>query len=124
MNKKTFTIVVIALVIIVGGAIFFLTRGPESPPSYQPEVKQPFEQKELLIIEQDLLPIELSQEEQQALRDEGIEPLSDEEDKQAKELQSVRISDELDAIEADLNETDLSGLDAELEAIETNLFGL
>lgn len=98
-----------------------MTRGPESQPSYQPEVKQPFEQKESLIIEQDLLPIELSQEEQQALRDEGIEPLSDEEDRQAKELQSVRASDELDAIEADLSETDLSGLDAELEAIQKNL---
>lgn len=124
MNKKTLTIVVIALIIIALGAGFFLTRGPESQPSYQPEVKQPFEQKESLIIKQDLLPIELSQEEQQALRDEGIEPLSDEEDKQAKELQSVRVSDELDAIEADLSETDLSGLDAELEAIKNDLSGL
>lgn len=121
MNKKTLTIVVIALIIIALGAGFFLTRGPESQPSYQPEVKQPFEQKESLIIEQDLLPIELSQEEQQALRDEGIEPLSDEEDKQAKDLQSVRASDEIDAIMADLSETDLSGLDAELEAIEKDL---
>ena len=31
---------------------------------------------------------------------------------------------QVDAIEADLNETDLSGLDAELEAIENDLLGL
>ena len=113
MNKKTLIIAGIALVIIAG-AIFSLTRGSEIQ-SYP---------KESLTIEQDLMPIELSQEERQALLDEGIELLSVEEDEQAKALQSVRISDELDAIEADLNETDLSGLDAELKAIKNNLFGL
>lgn len=121
MSKKTLIITVIVLVIIAGGILFF-TRAPERLPFYPKEV--PEIQKESLIIEQDLLPIELSQEEQQALRDEGFELLSDEEDKQAKDLQSVRSSDELDAIEADLNETDLSGLDAELEAIESDLQGL
>ena len=123
MNKTTLIIAGLLLVIIVGGAIFFLTRGPESQPSYQPEVKQPLEQKESLTIEQDLAPIELSQEEQQALQDEGLTiPLG--EDALAKDLQSVRSSDELDAIEADLDETDLSGLDAELDAIESDLSGL
>jgi len=90
--------------------LFFLNRGP----SYQ---------KESLTIEQDLTPIELTQEEQQALGAEGLAvPFG--EDATAKKLQSVRTSDELDAIEADLNETDLSGLDAESEAIENNLSGL
>lgn len=97
MNKnKLIIIIVIALVIIVGGVLFFLNRGP----SYQ---------KESLTIEQDLTPIELSQEEQQALKVEGLQIPSGE-DTKAKNLQSVRSSDELGAIEADLNETDLSGL--------------
>lgn len=112
MNKKTLIITIVILV-VVGGAIFFLPRGPEI---------QPY-QKESLTIEQDLTPIELSQEEQQALREEGLQ-LPSGEDTLAKDLQSVRSSDELDAIEADLSETDLSGLDAELEAIESDLSGL
>ncbi|MDA2923002.1 hypothetical protein MYX07_07100 [Patescibacteria group bacterium AH-259-L07] len=115
MNKNTLIIIILVLVVIVGGALFFLTRGPEGRPVYQ---------KEQLIIEQDLTPIELSPEEQQVLQDEGIEPVPSEEDIKAKALQGVRFSDELDAIEADLNETDLTGLDAELEAIESDLFGL
>ena len=113
MNKNTLIIIVIALIIIVGGALLFLTRGPES---------QPY-QKEFLTIEQDLTPIELSQEEQQALKDEGLQIPSGE-DALTKDLQSVRSSDELGAIEADLNETDLLGLDAELDAIESDLLGL
>ena len=100
MNKNTLIIAVIALIVIVGGVLFFLNRGP----SYQ---------KESLTIEQDLTPIELSPEEQQALQAEGLTMPSGE-DAAAKNLQSVRTSDEFDAIGADLNETDLSGLDAEL----------
>lgn len=79
-------------------------------------------QKESLAIEQDLTPIELTQEEQQALKAEGLQASSGE-DAVAKKLQSVRSSDELGAIEADLNETNLSGLDAELNAIESDLSG-
>ena len=115
MNKNTLIIAVIVLVVVVGGIVVFLNRGPESQPTYQ---------KETLTVEQELTPIELSQEELQALKNEGIEPLSSEEDIKAKELQNVRSSDELGAIEADLNETDLLGLDAELEAIERDLQGL
>ena len=111
-NKKPLIITGIVLVIIAG-AVFFLTRGPET---------QPY-QKESLTIEQNLAPIELTQEEQQALKDEGLQ-LPSGEDTLAKDLQRVRSSDELDAIEADINETNLSGLDAELEAIETDLSGL
>lgn len=112
MNKNTLIIAGIVLVIIAG-ATFFLTRGSEI---------QPY-QKESLTIEQDLTPIELSQEEQQALKDEGLQ-IPSEEDALTRDLQSVRSSDELSAIEADLNETELSGLDTELEAIEQDLFGL
>ncbi len=115
MNKNTLIIAIVVLVIVVGGIVVFLNREPESQPVYQ---------KETITVEQDLTPIELSQEELQALEDEGIEPLSSEEDTKAKELQNVRPSDELGAIEADLTETDLLGLDAELEAIESDLFGL
>ena len=110
MNKNTIIITIIALVIIAGGVVFFLNRGL----SYQ---------KESLTIEQDLTPIELSQEEQQALQDAGL-VVPTGEDAAAKKLQSMRSSDELDAIEADLNETNLSGLDAELKAIESDLQGL
>ena len=112
MNKNILIIVGIAFVITVG-AVFFLTRGPEI---------QPY-QKESITIEQDLTPIELTQEERQALQDEGL-AIPSGEDALTKDLQSVRSSDELGAIEADLNETDLSGLDAELEAIESDLLGL
>ena len=107
MNKKTL-IIIIALVII-GGVFLFLNLGPD--------------QKESLTIEQDLTPIELSQEEELALQDEGL-AIPSGKDALAEDLQSVRSSGELDAILADLNETDLSELDAELEAIESDLQGL
>lgn len=110
VNKNTLVVAGVTLVIVVVVAGFFLTRGP----SYQ---------KESITVEQDLTPIELTEEEQQALKDEGL-TIPSGEDALAEDLQSVRISDELDAIEADLNETDLTGLDAELDAIESNLFGL
>ena len=111
MNRNTLIITIIALAIVVaGGVLFFLNRGS----SYQ---------KEFLTIEQDLTPIELSSEEKQALKDEGLQ-LPSGEDAAAKNLQSVRSSDELGAIEADLNETNLSGLDSELQAIENDLSGL
>ena len=108
--KNKLIIAIIVLALVAGGVLFFLNRGP----SYQ---------KESLTIEQDLTPIELSQEEQQALQSEGLQIPSGE-DAVAKKLQSVRSSDEIGAIEADINGTNLSGLDTELEAIETDLSGL
>lgn len=110
MNKNKLIITIIALVVVAVGVFVFLNRGP----SYQ---------KESLGVEQDLTPIELSQEEKQALQEAGLQIPSGE-DALAKDLQSVRSSDELGAIEADLNETNLSRLDAELEAIESDLSGL
>ena len=110
INKNILIITIITLVVVAAGVLFFLNRGP----SYQ---------KESMKIEQDLTPIELSQEEKQALQKIGLTVPSGE-DAIAKDLQSVRSSDELGAIEADLNESNLSGLDAELEAIESDLSGL
>ena len=121
MNKNLL-IIIIVLVFVAGGALYFFTRDPTSQPLFQPESQSVY-QKELLVIEQDLTPIELSQEEQQALQNEGFQIPSGE-DVLAEDLQDVRSSDELGAIEADLNETDLSGLDFELEAIESDLQGL
>lgn len=109
-KNKLIIAIVVLFVVAGGGVLFFLNRGP----SYQ---------KESLTIEQNLTPIELSQEEQQALQDAGLQIPSGE-DALAKKLQTVRSSDELGAIEADLNETNLSGLDAELNAIESDLSGL
>lgn len=109
INKKTLIITIIVLVVVAGGVVFLLNREP----SYQ---------KEFLMIEQDLTPIELSQEEQQALQDEGL-VIPTGEDALVKDLQSVRTSDELDAIEADINETNLSELDSSLEEIESDLSG-
>lgn len=108
MTKNIFSVIILLALIIVIGALFFLTRGPE---------------KESLNIERDLTPIELSEEEKRALQDAGL-TIPSGEDTLAKDLQTVRSSDELGAIEADLNETDLSRLDAELEAIESDLSGL
>ena len=110
MNKNILIITIIALVVIAAAVFVFVNRGP----SYQ---------KESLTIERDLTPIELSQEEKQALQDAGLAAPAGE-DAAAKKLQSVRSSNELGAIEADLNETNLSGLDAELESIESDLSSL
>ena len=103
-----------ALVILLGGGFYFLERGPL--PQFEKE-------KESLNLENDLISLELTQEEEQVLQNEGIASVS-EEDAQAEALQTVRSSDELFAIEADLNETNISGLDAELELIQKDLSGL
>ena len=42
-------------------------------------------------------------------------------EKELSQIQTQSTSDETDAIEKDLNETDLSGLDKELQDIETEL---
>ncbi len=110
--SKNIPIIASLVLIVVVGAIFFLTN----------DTTQLF-QKEQIVIEQDLAPIELTLEEQQALQDEGL-MTPPTEDVSTDDLRGVRSSDELDAIEADLNETDLSGLDAELDSIEGSLFGL
>ena len=118
MNKNILVIIIILIIVIIG-VVAFLNRESDGSGSET----QLLDQKESLTVEQDLTPVELSLEEQQAAIEQGIE-FSTEEDSEAINLQNVRISDELEAIEADLNETDLSGIDLELEAIEADLSGL
>ena len=56
INKNKLIIAIIALVLVAAGVFVFVNRGP----SYQ---------KEALTVEQDLAPVELSQEEKQALQE-------------------------------------------------------
>lgn len=107
-NKNKVIVVGVVLIIIIG-AMFFLNQDS----TYK---------KESLMIEQGLISVELTKEEEQALQDEGLQ-MPSEEDALAEELLSVRSSDEIDAIDADINETNLSGLDAELEEIDSDLLG-
>ena len=74
----------------------------------------------LLSIDSGLSPIALSASEQQALKNDGITPPSST-DAGTAALQSVGTSDRVSSIEADLNRTDLSGLDAELNQIQQDL---
>ena len=79
--------------------------------------------KEALNIEADLDALELTDEEKQALIDEGIELPSDS-DSLIDELQEVSSSDEIDDIETDLSATNLVDLDAALDGIDNDLLGL
>jgi len=106
MNKKLTIVVVIAIILI--GGYFMLNNSSD---------------KEALNIEADLDALELTDEEKQALIDEGIELPSDS-DSLIDELQEVSSSDEVDDIEADLSATDLDDLDAALDGIDNDLLGL
>ncbi|MBI2625381.1 MAG: hypothetical protein HYW70_03565 [Candidatus Nealsonbacteria bacterium] len=111
MDKKI--IIILIAIVVVAGLAFFVTKG------YKPIS---FEKKESLSVEQDLSSVSLTSEEQQVLAGEGIK-LPSGVDQEAKNLQSVRSSDDLSAIEADMLGTDLSGLDAELQDIQSDLSG-
>ena len=87
MNKKLIILIVIAIVLI--GAYFMFSNDSN---------------KETLSIEDDLAALELTDEEKQALADEGIELPSDS--------------------EADLSATNLDDLDAALDGIDNDLLGL
>lgn len=113
MNKKTL-IIVIAVVILVGGAIFFLNR----------DTGESLLLKESIILEEDVMSIGLTTEEIQALADQGLEAPSSGPDAKTETLQGVRFSDDLNAIEADIEETNLTGIDMELETIENDLLTL
>lgn len=106
MNKKLTIVVVIAIILI--GGYFMLNNSSD---------------KEALNIEADLDALELTDEEKQALIDEGIELPSDS-DLLIDELQEVSSSDEIDDIEADLSATNLDDLDAALDGIDNDLLGL
>ena len=106
MNKKLIILIVIAIVLI--GAYFMFSNDSN---------------KETLNIEDDLAALELTDEEKQALADEGIELPSDS-DSLIDELQQVSSSDEVSDIEADLSATNLDDLDAALDGIDNDLLGL
>ena len=106
MNKKLIILIVIAIVLI--GAYFMFSNDSN---------------KETLNIEDDLAALELTDEEKQALADEGIELPSDS-DSLIDELQQVNSSDEVSDIEADLSATNLDDLDAALDGIDNDLLGL
>jgi len=106
MNKKLIILIVIAIVLI--GAYFMFSNDSN---------------KEILNIEDDLAALELTDEEKQALADEGIELPSDS-DPLIDELQQVNSSDEVSDIEADLSATNLDDLDAALDGIDNDLLGL
>ena len=106
MNKKLIILIVIAIVLI--GAYFMFSNDSN---------------KETLSIEDDLAALELTDEEKQALADEGIELPSDS-DPLIDELQQVSSSDEVSDIEADLSATNLDDLDAALDGIDNDLLGL
>ncbi len=118
MFKGKFIFIIIVIILAVAGVWFLLGKQPQVELSQ----KESFSQKDYLPVEQDLAPVELTPEEKQALQEQGLEFVEGE-DKTIKELQTVRSSDELEAIQADLRETDLSSFDADMEAIEKDLSG-
>jgi hypothetical protein len=106
MNKKVIKIIVVVVILIGAYLIFSGGFG-----------------KETLNVEADLAAIELTDEERQALAEEGIELPSDS-DSVIDQLQQVNSSDEISDIEADLSATNLDDLDAALDAIDNDLLGL
>lgn len=69
------------------------------------------------------VPLELSPEEQQALRDAG-QAIPQEDAASLNALRQTSSSDELSDISSDLNATNLSGLGSELDAIGNDLSSL
>ena len=108
MNTK-YIVIAIAVVLFAGIAFYLWQSG-----SFTPYARVPLE------LDADTEPVSLSAEEVQALSDAGIE-LPSGTDADTTDLLNVSVSDDLGAIEADVNETDLSGLDAELDAITSDL---
>lgn len=126
MAQKNLLWIAIAIgAIIVLGAVYYFALLPKTtlPLPKAPLPPQTREEKTRLTIEQDLTPLELSAEERAVLLQEGVS-LAEGTDGATENLQSVRSEDNLAAIEADLNETNLTGLDSELDAIDKDLQGM
>ena len=102
---------------IVAGVLFL--RGGDAP-SFSGDASDQFQN---LRLSEDLSAIALTDEERQALDAQGIN-FSSEEDMQATTLLRVQNSDELFTIDADLTDTDLSGMDGESTEIVQDLKGL
>lgn len=119
MDRNTLIIAVAIIVIVLAtGVLYFLMK------EEQPITPIVSDQKIRLAQEQDLTFVELTEEEKQALKDQGFDAPPSGEDSKTKSLQLVNTSDEVAAIAADINATDLSGLDAELAEIDKLLSGL
>lgn len=95
VNGPLLIILAVLLVIILGGMYYwFSTLTPDTQPA--PVVERP-------------------------TVEENNEPESTTAEAQVETMQAVSTSDEISAIEADLEATDLDSLDAELEAIDAEL---
>lgn len=119
MNKNIIIIGGLAIIVLLGGVLIFVSRQAKNPTGGS----QSSEKKEQLAIERDLAAVSLSVEDQQELKSEGLQMPSGQ-DSLAKGLQTVRVSDGIASIEKDLQETNLSGLDSELGDIEKDLSGM
>lgn len=124
MKAKPVILIAAVIVILIAAAGIWLWLTNLSKEIQSPEIIAPGEKKVSLSVSEELLPIELSEEEKAALQEEGIEPPSSKKDNQTNALQEVRPSDQLLAIEADINSTDISGIDREISDIDKDLLGL
>ena len=114
MKSKIILVVAVLVLVGVGAFVFVNTKDGE---------KSVGDRTEQVIVEEGLAPVELTADEKKAFEEEGLTMPSGE-DADTTALQVVRSSDEIADIEADLNETDLSGLDAELDSILDDLSGI
>lgn len=100
-------ILIILLFVAAVGAGVVMMQGASSPASFTDQETGTRE----LPLTADLSPLTLTQDERKALSDQGISYPSGT-DSQTSDLLRVQSSDSLSAIEQDLDETDLSGIDA------------
>ena len=119
MPKNLPLVIVIAVGVIIAVAGIYYYLAGQIP--QLPQIMNPLSQKtEKLMLEQDLTPLELSAEEQQALKEQGLSMPSGT-DSQTEKLQTVNQSDDLSAMEKDIEGTDTSNMDPELNQIDQNL---
>lgn len=114
--KKNKTIIILAVVAALAAGIFLFYKfypRPLTRPGAQ-EIK----------LDRDLEPVGLSQEDLRELENAGISAPPSGADPKSSALLRVRISDNLSEIEADVLNTDLSGIDEELSDIGKDLSGL
>lgn len=114
INSKTILIVAVLLFVGVGAFVFLDKQAAE---------KSAGDALETVQVAEGLAPVELTADEKKALQDEGLTMPSGT-DADTVALGEVRSSDAISDIEADLDETDLSGLDAEMDLILEDLSGI
>ncbi len=111
MNKN---LTIIALAVIVVGSAYLMSQWQGKPYIEQ------MGEKRSLFVANDLTPVSLTPEERKAAEKEGIEFLPND-DPEAENIKIVRNSDEVLDIESDIDETDLSDIDAEADVINGDL---